>query len=77
MASKKEIAEGFVELSVPRGRKNEDPNLFVCINGKAWLIPKGKTSVVPDFVAAEVYRSREAEDHYFEISDGLLEAKEK
>lgn len=74
MANKKEvIAEGSVELFVPRGRKGEDPNLFIAINGKNYLIPKGKTSVVPDFVADEYHRSVEAENHFYEVSDQLLD----
>lgn len=47
-----------VKIFVPRAASNrEDPNLFVGINGVNYLIPKGKTSEVPDFVAEEIKRA--------------------
>jgi hypothetical protein len=32
-------------------RMGEDPNYPIGINGKLWLLPKGKTSMVPRYVA--------------------------
>ena len=39
--------EGYVNLFVPKGLANDDPNLFISINGKNFLLPKGKNSKVP------------------------------
>mgnify|MGYP006928571411 CR=1 FL=1 len=52
----------LVEVLIPRGGKNEDPNVFVAINGKTWLLPRGKTSLVPPEVAAELARAQMAQD---------------
>lgn len=52
----------LVEVLIPRGGKNEDPNVFVAINGKTWLLPRGKTSMVPPEVAAELARAQMAQD---------------
>lgn len=49
-----------VKLFVPRGASNDDPNLFIGINGVNYLLPRGKESFVPDFVAAEYERSMRA-----------------
>ena len=32
------------EIFIPRAGAKEDPNLFVSVNGKNFLIPKGKKS---------------------------------
>ncbi len=53
--------EEKVDLFVPRGSANDDPNLFIGINGVNYLLPRGQTSRVPKFVAEEYYRSQEAE----------------
>lgn len=74
MATKNtEPKEGYVKLTLPRARVNEDPNLYVAINGYTYLIPKGKTSEVPAFVADEVHRSQEAMERFYATSDELLE----
>ena len=45
---------------VPRGTKNEDENEFVSVGGKNYLLPKGKSSSVPWYVAEEMRRSDRA-----------------
>ena len=62
-----------VEIRVPRGRPNEDPNVFVSVNGVNYLIPKGQTSVVPRFVADEYYRSLKATDDYYDAMERRAE----
>jgi hypothetical protein len=42
--------EGYVDLYIPKGYVNDDPNEFISINGKNYVLPKGKTSKVPLFV---------------------------
>jgi len=66
--------ENRVEIAIPRGAEREDPNLFVGINGMSYLLPKGKTSSVPDAVAREIRRSERARDRLDETMDQLQRA---
>ena len=52
---------------------NEEPNLFVSVNGYNCLLPKGKTSLVPKSVAAEIRRARKAQQKLDETVDALKE----
>lgn len=63
-----------VQIHVPRGYANDEPNLLICINGVNYLLPRGKTSEVPRAVAEEFYRSQEAQAKLDEQVDKLLEA---
>ena len=63
-----------VEVFVPKGYANDDPNLFVSVNGVNYLLPKGKKSLVPDFVAAEIERSIKAQEKMDENMEQMLEA---
>ena len=67
--------DGRVDLFIPRGSANDDPNLFIGINGKNYLLPRGKTSRVPKFVADEYNRSLRAQERYDETMDRLLGQK--
>ena len=48
------------KVFVPRGASNEDPNVFISVNGVNYLLPKGKESLVPKEVAAEYRRAMAA-----------------
>ena len=63
-----------VEVFVPKGYANDDPNLVIGINGVNYVLPRGKKSVVPDFVAAEFYRSQKAQDRLDETMAQMQEA---
>ena len=63
-----------VAVTLPRARGNEDPNLFVSINGVAYLVPKGETTMVPPEVAYEIKRAQEAEAYMFDQADALAKA---
>ena len=65
------MAEKRVEVFIPRGADREDPNLFVGINGVNYLLPRGKKSMVPAHVAAEIERSGRAADSFYESMDGM------
>lgn len=52
------------EIFIPRAGAKEDPNLFVSVNGKNFLIPKGKKSKVPRYIADEIRRSERARDDF-------------
>lgn len=43
-----------VDVFVPRAGVNEDPNLYIGINGKEFLLPKGQVSCVPVYVKEAV-----------------------
>lgn len=55
-------ADGREDIFIPRGPKNDDPNLFVSVNGKNYLLPRGQKSRVPHEVAEEIHRAWEAEE---------------
>ena len=63
-----------VEVFVPKGYANDDPNLVIGINGVNYVLPRGKKSMVPDFVAAEYYRSQKAQDRLDETMEQMQEA---
>ena len=51
-----------VELFVPKGYANDEPNHLVSVNGVNYLLPKGKESSVPAAVAKEYRRSLAARE---------------
>ena len=67
--------ETMIEVFIPRSAANRDPNFFVAVNGVSYLLPRGKKSKVPDYVAEEIERSRAAEEAMYEAQDEL-KAKE-
>jgi hypothetical protein len=65
-----------VALFIPKGAANDEPNAFISVNGVGYLLPKGKTSMVPPFVKAEYDRSVAAQAKMDEHVDEMLaEAK--
>ena len=68
------VKDDRVEVFVPRGYANDDPNMFISINGVNYLLPRGKKSMVPDFVAEEFRRSQRAQDKLDETMEQMLEA---
>lgn len=63
-----------VEITVPRGYANDEPNLLISVNGVNYLLPRGKTSKVPKFIADEFYRSQKAQESLDNRVDKMLEA---
>ena len=63
-----------VEIFVPKGYANDEPNLLIGVNGVTYLLPKGKKSMVPDFVAEEFNRSQRAQEKLDETMEQMLEA---
>ena len=68
------VEEERVEVFIPRGQANDDPNFFVSVNGVNFLLPKGKKSMVPKYVAEEISRAFEAQELYEQKKEELLEA---
>ena len=58
-----------IEVFIPRGGDRADPNLFVGINGVNYLLPRGKKSMVPAAVAAEIERADLASDKLYQSMD--------
>lgn len=67
--------ENLVEVRVPRGQSNEEPCVMIGINGKNWLLPKGKTSKVPAYVAEEYNRHLAAVESYTETISSIQESE--
>ena len=68
-----ENKEGYVDLYVPKSYANDDPNLVIGINGKNYVLPRGKTTKVPRAVKTEFERSLRAQEKYDKNSAELLE----
>ena len=66
--------EERVEIFIEKGYANDDPNLFVSVNGVNYLLPKGKKSMVPVHVAEEIERSKRAAQKQDEKMEQMLEA---
>ena len=63
-----------VEIFVPKGYANDEPNLMIGVNGVNYLLPKGKYSKVPKEIAEEFYRSQKAQEALDKHVDEMLEA---
>ena len=66
--------EERVEVYIERATGNDEPNLFVSVNGYNCLLPKGKTSLVPKSVAEEIKRAQKAQRRLDATIDALKEA---
>lgn len=69
--------ETRVELFIPKGLANDEPNLVIGVNGVNYVLPKGKKSMVPPFVKAEYDRSIAAQNRMDERVDALLKEANK
>ncbi len=67
------IKEERVEVFVPKGIANDDPNLYVSINGENFLLPKGQVSKVPPYIKAAIERSYGAQAFQEKRSNALIE----
>ena len=63
-----------VDIFVPKGYANDEPNLTIGVNGVMYLLPRGKTSKVPKHIAEEFYRSQKAQEALDKRVDEMLEA---
>ena len=74
MATKANTAGDRVEKFIPKGAANDDPNMFIGVNGCNFVLPRGKKSEVPACVAKEYERSLRAQEKMDENIDRMLEA---
>ena len=73
-ATQSAVKDNRVEIFVPKGYANDDPNLLIAVNGVNYLLPRGKKSMVPDFVANEFYSTRAAQEKQDRNMEQMLEA---
>lgn len=66
-----------VEVFIPKGFANEDPNYFVSVNGVNYLLPRGKRSLVPVHVKEEIERAQRAQEAWDEKSAAMAEEASK
>ena len=63
----------LVDLHIPRGYANDEPNFLISVNGKNYVLPKGKTSKVPPAVKYEYDRAVRAQEKLDETIEKKLE----
>ena len=67
-----ERKQNRVAVTLPRADAREEQTAFVSINGKNYLLPRGKTLEVPPEVAFELERAERARLRLDEVSDRLM-----
>lgn len=77
MAEYKQAAEELVEIFVPRGSEKDEKNLLISVNGRNYLLPRGKKSMVPKAIAYEFERSKRAQERFYETQDNLMAAAQQ
>jgi len=60
-----EASEKKVKINLPRASGGAPQDVFCSVNGVNYIIPRGQTVEVPDYVAEEVNRAQKAEDFMF------------
>ena len=73
MATENTNKDSRVELFIPKGYANDDPNYFISVNGKNFILPRGKTSSVPAYVKEEYDRAMRAQEALDAKSEAMLE----
>lgn len=66
------IKDNRVEIHIPKGAANDDPNFFIGLNGVNYILPRGKTSKVPPEIAEVYNRSIKAQEEMDEHIDAML-----
>lgn len=67
-----ERKQNRIAVTLPRAYAGEEQTAFVSINGKNYLLPRGKTLEVPPEVAFELERAERARLRLDEVSDRLM-----
>ena len=70
MAANKPVnpMEEMVTVYVPKA-SGEEPTLFVALNGRTWLLPRGKQSEVPKPVAEIIWQMEKAQAEAEEFAE--------
>jgi hypothetical protein len=72
--TEEKVKDERVEIFVPRGYANDDPNLLISVNGVNYVLPRGKKPMVPACVAYEFRRSQKAQEKLDQNMEQMLEA---
>ena len=75
--TKTENNEERVEVFVPKTYASDDPNEYLCINGKEFLLPRGEYSTVPLYVKKALDRKNRAMSIQDKRSAKLVEKTKK
>ena len=67
------VKDERVDVFVPKGLANDDPNLYVSVNGENFLLPKGQVSRVPVYIKDAIERSYSAIDTQEKRAKSLIE----
>ena len=73
MAKTETVENAMREIFVPKGPARGEQTLFISVNGKNYVLPRGKRSLVPEIVAQEFERSLEAQEAYDTMSERIRE----
>lgn len=65
-------ANKLCSVKVPRGNEKGDTHQYVAVNGKTYLLTKGKTNQVPKFIKDEYERGEKAKDRCFEAKEARI-----
>ena len=66
----KKASDDRVSVFIPRGDPNGEPMFYVSVNDYSANLPRGKSSLVPAYIAAEIERHFAEEDKlYSEIAN--------
>lgn len=65
--------EEKVRIRLPKDRENKQPDLFVGLNGKTYLIKRGEDVLVPRAVAEILQNSQEQDEAAYEFITGIAQ----
>ena len=62
--------EKLVKIRIPRERERQD-DVFVCVNGRTWLIKRGVEVEVPECVAEVIRNAEEAAEQAYTFNESV------
>ena len=69
-ANKETAKEKLVKIRIPRERDRQD-DVFVCVNGRTWLIQRGVEVEVPECVAEVIRNAEDVADKAYAFYDSV------
>ena len=62
--------EKLVKIRIPRERERQD-DVFVCVNGRTWLIKRGVEVEVPECVAEVIRNAEEVAEQAYAFNESV------
>ena len=62
--------EKLVKIRIPRERDRQD-DVFVCVNGRTWLIQRGVEVEVPECVAEVIRNAEDVAERAYAFNDSV------